>query len=590
MAWRRNRVRDDHREGQIPRLATIVAQMGQHGRRRLARHTCAIALAALAALAAVLAGCLALPVPGHVTRAAARPHQAQAALTIPSALHDDPPDAGAAPAAATLTIGSNAQAVNVPRSYFGISTEYWTLPLFERNMPVLERVISLLHVPGGGPLVLRVGGDSADHSFWDPKSSRRMPAWAFQLTPTWLARLSSLVRQDRLRLIVDLNLVTDTPLTAAAWAHAAEDSLPHGSIVAFEIGNEPDLYSRRYWVATIARSPFETHRLPIELTPSNYVQDFAAYARVIGENAPDIPLVGPAVAHPRVSTGFISTLIQDERSELGGVTGHLYPYSACVRNPRSRSYPTIARVLSPQASAGLAADVAPAVAAAHAAGLKFRLTELNSVTCGGKPGVSDTFATALWAPDALFTLMRAGVDGANLHVRENAINAAFTLNAGGLQPHPLLYGLLLFTRALGPQAKLVRVRLDAPRSLNLSAWAVRVAGNTLHVVVIDKGDHSVRMRLRLPATGPATVQRLLAASVSSRSGVTLAGQHVAANGRLYGQRHVETILPGLHGYELVMPQHSAALLGVHIAARMPSGGPGRALVAHHAAHRRRAKV
>jgi hypothetical protein len=559
---------------------------------------CAIAVAVMAA---VLAG-FTLAAPDHdgVTRAAARPHSTPAALTIPSALHTDAPDPGPPLPQATLTIGPNAQAVNVPHSYLGISTEYWTLPLFERNMPVLERVISLLHVPGDGPLVLRVGGDSADHSFWDPKSPKRMPAWAFQLTPSWLARLGNLVREDRLRLIVDLNLVTDTPLTAAAWAHAAQDALPHGSIAAFEIGNEPDLYSRRYWVGTLARSPFETRRLPIELTPSTYVEDFAAYARVIGENAPDIPLVGPAVAHPRVGADFISTLIQDERPELGGVTGHLYPYSACVSNPKSRSYATIGRLLSRAASAGLAADVAPAVAAAHAAGLTFRLTELNSVTCGGKPGVSNTFATALWAPDALFTLMRAGVDGANIHVRENAVNAAFTLNARGLQPHPLLYGLLLFTRSLGPQAKLVRLRLDAARSLNLSAWAMRVAGDILHVVVINKGSHTVRMRLRMPATGGATVQRLVAPSVSSRAGVTLAGQHLGADGRWYGQRHVETVLPSPRGYELVVPQHSAALLGVRVNPRVPArilagsrgpgGSRGRALVRHHLGHRARAAI
>lgn len=516
---------------------------------------------AAAVTVAILAG-LALPLPDHdsVTRAAARPHQLPIAPAIATAPRHEPPDLPL-PAEATLTIEPNAQAAAVPHSYLGISTEYWTLPLFERDMPALERVISLLHVRGDGPLVLRVGGDSADHSFWDPRT-KHMPSWAFQLTPTWLARLRSLVRQDRLRLIVDLNLVTDTPLTAVAFARAAEAELPHGSIVAFEIGNEPDLYSRRYWVRTLARSPLQIDTLPFELTPSMYVQDFAAYARVLGENAPDIPLVGPAVAHPRVGVGFISTLIQDERHELAGVTGHLYPYSACIRNPKSRSYATIARILSREASAGLAADVARAVKATHAAGLKFRLTELNSVTCGGKPGVSNTFATALWAPDALFTLMRAGVDGANIHVREDAVNAAFTLDARGLQPHPLLYGMLLFTRALGPQAKLVRLRLDAARSLNLSAWGVRIAGGILHVVVIDKGNRGVRIRMGLPATGPATVQRLLAPSLSARSGVTLAGQRLGADGRWYGQRHVATILHGSAGYELVMPAHSAALVAV----------------------------
>ena len=60
-------------------------------------------------------------------------------------------------------------------------------------MPVFERVLSLLHVPGNGPLVLRIGGDSADHSFWAPKRER-MPAWAFALTPAYLQRLRTLVR------------------------------------------------------------------------------------------------------------------------------------------------------------------------------------------------------------------------------------------------------------------------------------------------------------------------------------------------------------------------------------------------------------
>ena len=78
--------------------------------------------------------------------------------------------------------------------------------------------------------------------------------------------------------------------------------------------------------------------MPLELTPDTYVQDFADDARVLGEAAPDIPLVGPAVAHPRVGLPFITTLIEAERPELGAVSAHLYPYSQCIRNPRSPSY------------------------------------------------------------------------------------------------------------------------------------------------------------------------------------------------------------------------------------------------------------
>jgi hypothetical protein len=585
------------REPQIPGLTRLQQdgpnRPGRCNRRLravagLRRHVSARALV-VSALAAGVAGLLvpwALPNRVGITRAVAGSRQSTSSSRAPAApravIARPVPPAGPAPAVASVSIGRSAYSVPVPGSYFGISTEYWALPLFERNQAVFERVLALLHEPGDGPLVLRIGGDSADHSFWNPRP-RRMPSWAFALTPSFLARLNALVRRDRVKLIIDLNLVTDTPIVAAEWAHAAETALPHGSIVGFEIGNEPDLYSRRYWATTTGRSPFQMRTLPLNLTPSTYVEDFRAYENVIGESAPDIPLVGPAVAHPRVGLPFISTLIANQRAELGAVTGHLYPYSACVHNRRSSSYPSVAHLLSRQATSAFSTDIAGAVAVAHAAGLKFRLTEFNSVTCGGTAGVSDTFATALWAPDALFTAMRTGADGANLHVRANAINAAFTITRGGLVARPLLYGLLLFNRTLGPQAHLVRLRLSAPRSLDVSAWAVRVRGGRLHVLLIDKGKRSVRFDLHLPASGPATVQRLLAPSARSRSGVTLDGQQLNYQARWIGTPRTETIAPGPRGgYEVTLPSRSAALVGVSIGAPVrTSKHHGRVSVAKH---------
>ena len=66
------------------------------------------------------------------------------------------------------------------------------------------------------------------------------------MTPSWLKQVSVLVRRSGVRLILDLNLVTTSPAISAQWAGAAEAALPHGSIAGFEIGNEPDLYNRKY--------------------------------------------------------------------------------------------------------------------------------------------------------------------------------------------------------------------------------------------------------------------------------------------------------------------------------------------------------
>ena len=83
------------------------------------------------------------------------------------------------------TIVPGATGRPIPRSFLGLSTEYWSLPGYEGHLAAFGRVLSMLHAPGDGPLLIRVGGNSADHTFWEP-DVRSMPRWMFQLTPSWL--------------------------------------------------------------------------------------------------------------------------------------------------------------------------------------------------------------------------------------------------------------------------------------------------------------------------------------------------------------------------------------------------------------------
>ena len=157
-------------------------------------------------------------------------------------------------APAQVSVSADAALRPVPRSFLGLSTEYWALPLWADQMPLLERALSLVQVRGDGPFILRVGGDSADRSIWDP-SAAPMPPWAFSLYPSWLRQARALVRRLAIRIILDLNLITDTPGAAAQWARAAQAALPRHSIIAFEVGNEPDIYSRADWRAVDRREP-----------------------------------------------------------------------------------------------------------------------------------------------------------------------------------------------------------------------------------------------------------------------------------------------------------------------------------------------
>jgi hypothetical protein len=422
------------------------------------------------------------------------------------------------------------------------------------------RVLAALHAHTDGPVVLRVGGNSADHTIWDARE-RAQPRWVVELTPAWLQAARSVVRRARARLILDLNLITGSASAASVWARAAEARLPKHSIAGFEIGNEPDIYSRLFWVTRLSSRGLDASILPRDLTSSGYALDFRAYARRLKRLAPDAPLLGPAIANPVLHADWVSSLVAQARPELGMITAHRYLYTACSV-PGSPSYPTIQRLLSNHASAGMAHSLARVIADAHQAGLPFRLTEVNSVTCGGIRGVSNTFATALWAPDTLFEFARAGVDGVNVHVHAASINAAFTFDRRGLVPRPLLYGMVMFARTLGSDPRLLPVDVRNRRRLHVKVWAVAVAGGGLHLLVIDKGRRAARVTLRIPPNGTASVQRLLSPSVASHSGVKLAGQSLNSRGRWVGHRVVSRLVPSANGYKLTVPGYSAALVSV----------------------------
>ena len=118
---------------------------------------------------------------------------------------------------------------------------------------VYERVIDLLRVPGS-PFTLRIGGDSADMSWWDPHN-RRPPGWAYALTSRWLSQAVKLVTEAHLRVLLDLNLVDRNPARAVQLVRAVIAHMPPHSVEALKIGNEPDLYSVMGGLGTLATAP-----------------------------------------------------------------------------------------------------------------------------------------------------------------------------------------------------------------------------------------------------------------------------------------------------------------------------------------------
>ncbi len=452
---------------------------------------------------------------------------------------------------AVVTVSPDAHGAVVPRSFLGLATEWSAIPVYEQEGALFHRLLVLLRSPGDGPLLLRVGGLSADDTLWAPVQTAALPERADLLTPAGLAQIGGIVRSAHLRVILDLNLAADIPMQEAALASAAERALPRHSIVAFEVGNEPDYYR----FALRDNPPY----YPAAYTASLYAARFRSYAAALRDTVPGVTLAGPALANPVDDFSYLRQLVSRDRASVGMLTVHRYALSACAP-ARSAMYPTLSRLLRPSASVGLAETLRRTVALAHANHLPVRWDEFNSVTCGGTLGVSDSFASALWGTDTLFAALAVGVDGVNVQMRPTALNAPFYLDRAGVQTRPLLYGILLFLRALGPGARLAPVSVAEPASANLAAWALRLAGGRLNVVALNKADAPQTVVLRMPRDGAGVVQRLLAASIRTRSQVTLAGQAIDAAGRWAGRLTTTTPTWAGDGYRIVLPPFSGALI------------------------------
>jgi hypothetical protein len=255
---------------------------------------------------------------------------------------------------------------------------------------------------------------------------------------------------------------------------------------------------------------------------------------------------------------------------LSLVTFHRYALNACRVPRRSPSYPTIAALLADSASHGLASGVAPFAAIAHARGLQFRVDEINSVTCGGAPGVSDTFASALWALDTLFELARAGVDGVNVQTSPGGSYQIFTFQQlqGSWQAvvRPEYYGLLMFAEATPRGSRLLS--LTGTISSVVKSWATLAPNGVTRVVLINKDTahaHTARVRPS-GAVRSAILERLEAPSVRATSGVTLAGQSfglTTSTGQLSGTRRTPVVHAAGGVYSVRLPPASAAMLTLY---------------------------
>jgi hypothetical protein len=476
------------------------------------------------------------------------------------------PSAGAQ-APITAAVGSTPVGQPLAPGFVGVSLEYSALHVYTGRdpnavNPVLLHLIGAL--AGGDPPVIRIGGNSADATWWPMRGVIPPGGVSYALTPGWLRTTHALAAALGARMIMDINLAAGRPALAATEARAILHGVGRQYIEAIEVGNEPDLYSQYQWYRDRHRRVFHARGASYGLT--QFISDFSRWRAAL----PTVPLAGPATAQLTWLSG-LGQLIAAEPT-LHMITIHRYPLRAGVQDPSSPLFPSILNLLGDQSSSAIAQSVAPYAAQAHAAGLPFRLDELNSASHSGQFGVSNTFASALWVLDTLFNLASVGVDGVNVHSLPHARYELFSFSHHRRHPwsafvHPEYYGMLMFSEAFPSGAQLLPVTAPAG-PVKIWATTAPVIGSsvsTTRVVLINKdvaAAHDVQVQVPGAGATPASLESLQAPSATSTSGVTLGAQSFGSattSGTLAAPR-TQAISASGGVYSITLPPASAVLL------------------------------
>jgi hypothetical protein len=311
---------------------------------------------------------------------------------------------------------------------------------------------------------------------------------------------------------------------------------------------------------------------------SDYIQQFKQWAKVL----PNLPLAGPAASNEKWMGQLGSFVKAAPRLKL--VTYHRYPLRGCTTDPSDPTFASIPNLLADSSSAGLAAGVKPFVKVAANHHLPLRIAEMNSASCEGAAGVSDTFASALWALDTMFNFAAIGVQGVNFHMLPGSHYELFTPSqtAGGTWQafvHPEYYGLQMFAQAFPPGARMLTVKAPAGPT---KVWATREADGVTHVVVINQdpsNEHDISVTVP-GQTGAGTIESLTAPSISATSGVQLGQQSYGAEtttGKLPTPTQTSATPTG-STYTIPAPAASAQMLSI---APPSSGGGGGSPIGSH---------
>src|SRR5215469_3890142 len=416
---------------------------------------------------------------------------------------------------ARVTIHTGRSGFPISPDFMGLGYEISSVArpglLHPANRVYLQLVRTL-----GARGVIRVGGNTSDYATYSPTGNAVSAPTGTVVNDAVLDDLGGFLEASGWNLIWGLNLGTGTKAGAVAEANAVLASAG-GRLLAFEVGNEPDLFEYAQ-----LRKPGYGYE--------DWLAEHRLYKAALRGSNSVLSLAGPDVA---IVTDWVSRFAADEGKDAVLLTHHYYREN---QNPTS----TIDKLLS--VDPNLQPKLAQLHAASQSCGVPYRICEVNSFSGGGKPGVSDAFASALWVLDYMFTVAAAGCSGVNMETGVNQLGFISFYSPigddeqGHYSAKPEYYGMLAFSRAA--RGDLLDLDLETT-SPNLKAYATRPNPKTVLLAVINK--ESQPLSVLAGTSGPiqthmASVLRLEGPALDAKSGITLGGAEVTPTGTWHPAR------------------------------------------------------
>jgi hypothetical protein len=447
-----------------------------------------------------------------------------------------------------LSIPREATGAHMPIDFVGLSYEVQQLvdtSFFSAQNSGLIREFKTLSSTG----VLRLGGNTSEFAYWKPTPDSPEPehpqvreaegepkAHYYAVTPEAVENLTQFLQATGWNCIYGIGKCTNTPARAAEEAVFVAETMGD-RLQYFKIGNEPDLFSRHL-------------RDPKTWSAKTYLEEWLTLARAVAARVP-----AAKFGMPDVAPGAIAWLteIADEWPSIQAAPhvttlSHHYYFSGPATNPDVN----IPNLLKPATMQKVQNTANIAAAAAIKIGARVRMTEGNTCFRGGKPGVSDVFAAALWSAD--YSLLLASNDylGVNLHGGTgksvaNSVGGALPgdalLEARGETPEqiaghphpfyapigtfgsdyvlePVAYGLK-FAGSFSGGALLkteFSTKLQAA-GVNATAYAAKLPGGQTSVIILNKdaaADLEVELDFGRDASGMVQTETLHAPALDSR--------------------------------------------------------------------------